>query len=77
MFQIDPRFQAWVDRRKVAQRTSIPIPTNNANPTPKAGKKNSNGTQSRKNVSKAGVPKDKKSKSVGRPKGKYRANNNF
>lgn len=77
MFQIDPKFKAWLEKRKISQRTSIPIPTNNANPTPKAGKKNSNGTQSRKNINKAGVPKLKTAKSIARPTNKYRANNNF
>jgi len=77
MFQIDPKFQEWINKRKVSQRTGVGIPTRNANPTPKAGSKNSNGTQSRKNINKAGVPKLKSTKSVSRPAGKYRANNNF
>lgn len=77
MFKIDPKFQAWLQKRKISQRTSEYIPTNNANPTLEAGPKNSIGTQSRKNINKAGVPKLKTSKSVARPKGKYRANNNF
>jgi len=77
MFQIDPKFQAWIDKRDIARKTDIRIPHNDANPTYKAGKKNSNGRQTSKSLKKAGVPKDKQSKSVSRPKGKYRANNNF
>jgi len=77
MHQIDPKFQAWFDARKIAQRTGGGIPTQNVNPTLKAGPKNSNGKSNNVNTVKTGAKKPKSSKSVSRPKGKYRANNNF
>lgn len=40
---IDPKFQKWFDSRKVAQHLATGIPTRNANPTRKAGPKNSTG----------------------------------
>lgn len=71
---IDPKFAAWAKRRQIGQKTSPGIATRQANPTDKAGTKNSNGTPSK------GAPhKAKKlatSTSVGRPKGKVRATNN-
>lgn len=70
---IDPKFQKWATERKVGQRSDIGIPTRNANPTLKAGPKNSNGTVA-KASHKVRTPVTKTA--VGRPKGKVRAANN-
>lgn len=35
---VDPKFKKWFEKRKVAQKLKIEIPTRNTNPTNVAGK---------------------------------------